>query len=77
MRIQVFAVLKNFYKKEFELKAKVHTISDVRRHLGLVNPNAATVLKLCRFAIEDEFVSDQYQLTGKEHIVVIPPSSGG
>jgi sulfur-carrier protein len=43
----------------------------------MVNPNATAVLKRCRFAVQDEFVTDQYQLTGNEHIVVIPPSSGG
>lgn len=77
MRIQVFAILKDFFKKEFELKARINNISDLRRHLGMVNPDAAPVLKRCRFAVQDEFVTDQYQLTGNEHIVVIPPSSGG
>lgn len=77
MRIQVFAILKNYYKKEFELKTKISTISDLRRHLSMVNPDASPILNLCRFAIQDEFVTDQYQLTGNEHIVVIPPSSGG
>lgn len=77
MRIQVFAILKDFFKKEFELKARINTISELRRHLGMVNPDAVAVLKRCRFAVQDEFVTDQYQLTGNEHIVVIPPSSGG
>jgi len=77
MKIQVFAILKDFFKKEFELKAKVTTISDVRAHLGLINPEAVYLLKRCRFAVQDEFVTDQYVLTGNEHVVVIPPSSGG
>lgn len=77
MKIQVFAILKDFYKKEFELKARINTVSDLRRHLAMVNPDAAPVLKRCRFAVQDEFVTDQYQLNGNEHIVVIPPSSGG
>lgn len=77
MRIQVFAVLKDFFKKEFELKAKVRTISELRVQLGQMNPAAVPVLKRCRFALEDEFVTDQYVLTGNEHVVVIPPSSGG
>lgn len=77
MRIQVFAILKEFFKKEFELKASVHTIADLRVQLALINPEAAAVLKRCRFAIQDEMVSDHYLLTGSEHILVIPPSSGG
>jgi molybdopterin converting factor small subunit len=77
MKIQVFAVLKDFFKKEFELKARIATISELRIHLGQVNPNAVSVLKRCRFAIQDSFVNDQYVLTGDEHIIVIPPSSGG
>jgi len=77
MRIQVFAVLKDFFKKEFELKVNVRTISELRVQLGQMNPSAVPVLKRCRFAFQDEFVNDQYVLTGNEHIVVIPPSSGG
>ncbi|SHE50821.1 MoaD/ThiS family protein [Pedobacter caeni] len=77
MRIQVFAVLKDFFKKEFELSANISNIADLRRYLSLENPNAAMVLNRCRFAVQDEFVTDQYPLTGDEHIVVIPPSSGG
>lgn len=77
MRIQVFAVLKTFFKKEFELKARINTIAELRTHLRVVNPDAEAILELCRFAVLDEFVTDQYILTGNEHIVVIPPSSGG
>lgn len=77
MRIQVFAVLKDFFKKEFELKVKVSSISELRVQLGQMNPSAVPVLKRCRFALQDEFVNDQYVLTGNEHIIVIPPSSGG
>ncbi|TCC84617.1 MoaD/ThiS family protein [Pedobacter hiemivivus] len=77
MRIQVFAILKDFFKKEFELKVALHTIADLRTHLSLLNPNATPVLNRCRFAVQDEFVTDEYTLTGNEHVVIIPPSSGG
>lgn len=77
MRIQVFAILKDFFKKEFEFKTSVHTIADLRVALAIINPEATAVLKLCRFAVQDEMVTDQYPLTGNEHILVIPPSSGG
>lgn len=77
MRIQVFAILKTFFKKEFELKAGIDTIADLRKHMAILNPDATQVLKRCRFAVQDEFVQNDYQLTGDEHIVVIPPSSGG
>ena len=77
MKIQVFAILKDFFKKEFELQVKPQTIAELRVHLAKLNPDATQVLKRCRFAVQDEFVTDQFTLRGNEHVVVIPPSSGG
>jgi len=77
MKIQVFAKLKDFFKREFKIEVKISTIADLREYMGMVNPDAVQLLKLCRFAVHDEFVSDHYQLDGNEHVIVIPPSSGG
>lgn len=77
MKVQVFAILKTFFKKEFELTVAIYTIADLRTHLSVLNPDAAAVLDRCRFAVQDEFITDEYTLNGNEHVVIIPPSSGG
>lgn len=77
MKIEVFAILKEYFDKEFEIKDPLKTIEELRAHLVFLNPASSNVLKICRFAVHDEFVADHYQLTGSDNVVVIPPSSGG
>lgn len=77
MKIEVFAILKEYFDKEFEIKDQLNTIEELRAYLALLNPASSNVLKICRFAVHDEFVADHYQLTRNDNVVVIPPSSGG
>jgi molybdopterin synthase sulfur carrier subunit len=77
MKIEVFAILKEYFDKEFEIKDQLKTVEELRAHLAFLNPASSNVLKICRFAVHDEFVADHYQLTGNDSVVVIPPSSGG
>lgn len=77
MTIEVFAVLKDYFQKEFEIAAHLGTVADLRQHLADVNPASADILSICRFAVQDEFVMDEYRLTENDRVIVIPPSSGG
>ncbi len=77
MTIQVFAVLKDFFAKEFQLSGTINTISDLKQQLVNQNPQAANVLELCRFAVHDEFVEPNYPINSNDTICIIPPSSGG
>jgi len=77
MKIEVFAILKEYFDKEFEIKDQLKTVEELRAHLEFLNPASSDVLKICRFAVHDEFVADHYPLTGSDNVVVIPPSSGG
>ncbi|ATP55921.1 molybdopterin synthase sulfur carrier subunit [Pedobacter ginsengisoli] len=77
MRIEVFAILKEYFSKEFEINERLKTIEELRAHLTIINPASSKILKICRFAVHDEFVADHYELTGTDNIVIIPPSSGG
>jgi len=77
MTIQVFAVLKDYFDKEFEMQGTIKNITALKQHLAGQNPEAATVLDLCRFAVHDEFVDPDFTLNSNDIISVIPPSSGG
>ncbi len=77
MTIQVFAVLKDYFDKEFQLLGNSQNIAALKQELTQKNPEAASVLDLCRFAVHDEFVDPDYPITTHDTICIIPPSSGG
>lgn len=77
MKVEVFAILKDYFKKEFEVDSQTDTIADLKQYLTDLNPAAAYILNQCRFAINDEFVELDKKLTGADEIIIVPPSSGG
>lgn len=77
MTIQVFAVLKDYFDKEFEIANGATTIATLKQQLAAQNPEAANVLELCRFAVRDEFVDQNYPINPHDTICIVPPSSGG
>ncbi|WP_157543988.1 MoaD/ThiS family protein [Mucilaginibacter paludis] len=77
MKIQVFAILKDYFDKEFELDTDVSDIVSLQQHLSVLNTGAAGILKICRFAVHDEFVDQNYTLRNDDTICIFPPSSGG
>lgn len=77
MTIQVFAVLKDYFDKEFEIASGVTTIAALKQQLAAQNPEAVNVLELCRFAVQDKFVEQNYPITINDTICIVPPSSGG
>jgi sulfur-carrier protein len=78
MKIQVFAILKDFYSETFEIDgAGIKSIEDLKHQLSNINRSATQILESCRFAVNEEFVKVNYQLKEDEHVYIIPPSSGG
>ena len=77
MKIQVFALLKEYFHGEFELASAPNTISALKEQLTGLKPEAKDVLELSRFAVNDEFVDTTNSLTEDDNVFVIPPSSGG
>lgn len=77
MTIEVYAVLKDYFQKEFQLQSSAKNILELKQQLSLQNPEAANVLELCRFAVHDEFVDQNFPINSHDIISVIPPSSGG
>lgn len=77
MTIQVYATLKDFYKKQFEVPEYIGTIDALREKLLEMNPKAADILTICRFAVNDSFVDNNFILKAHDTISIIPPGSGG
>lgn len=77
MKIQVFAVLKDYFEKEFELTGNIKNTSTLIECLSKNNPAATGMLNICRFAVNDEFIDTKFQLKEDDTICIIPPASGG
>ena len=77
MTIQVYATLKDFYKKQFEITEQLETIDALRKKLLEINPSAKDILNICRFAVNDIFVENSFILNTHDNISIIPPGSGG
>ena len=53
------------------------TIKDLKNELERLNPGSGKILQACRFAVNENFVSQDYNLKEHDKVAVIPPSSGG
>lgn len=77
MKVQVYAILKEYFDKEFEVEGSFSSVSELKRRLQQSHPAAAGTLAACRFAVNDEFIDDNFQLKEHDIISIIPPGSGG
>jgi len=77
MKIEVFAILKDYFEKQFFITEDVRNIESLKSYLLAKNPDAEPVLNACRFAVADEFVENTYELKKDDSISIIPPGSGG
>ena len=77
MKIESFAIARDYFGRSFELEEHVNDIASLRELLAKRNPAAASLLKKTRFAVGDEFIDDSFQLKPADHVSIIPPSSGG
>lgn len=77
MKVEVFAVLKDHFEKEFEVDASITNTTELRNFLIQSRPEATNILNSCRFAVNYEFVDMNFKLETHDTIVILPPSSGG
>jgi sulfur-carrier protein len=77
MTIQVYAILKDYFDAAFTVDETVANIEGLGNILIERNPAAKDILAGCRFAVNDTFVDEQFQLQPNDSIHIIPPSSGG
>ncbi len=77
MKVLYFSVVKERIKKgEEELDFK-GTVSELRLVLSQKYPELRDLLERIKFAVNEEYVGDDYELKGDERVALIPPVSGG
>ena len=77
MKIYTYAALKEYFDKEFVVDEQFTTVQALNNFLTQRNPASATILSACRYAVKDNFVTDEFVLSTVDTIHIIPPSSGG
>ena len=77
MKVIVFGMLKDYFQAEFELTQIPSNISELYQILEQKNMHASEILKKCRFAVNNTFVSMTESLENVQEVLVMPPSSGG
>jgi molybdopterin synthase sulfur carrier subunit len=70
IRLLYFAILREKLGKHEEML-------ELRKLLIEREPHLADVLKVCLFAVNQEYVGEDFILKGGETVAVIPPVSGG
>jgi MoaE-MoaD fusion protein len=53
------------------------TIEALKQLLIEQHPSLESILPYCRFAVDHEFISDDYAITAENELALIPPVSGG
>lgn len=77
MRIEVYAMCRDYFERSFTLNEPVNNLVELRNALLKINPEAGQILQLSRFAANDSFIDENYILQSNDQISIIPPSSGG
>ena len=73
-----FAGLRKFFDAEIKTTVTVPcTYRDLLGQLGRDRPEAESILKNCRIAIDETFVNGDSPLDPTKTVFLIPPSSGG
>lgn len=77
IKLLYFAILREKLGKQEEMLEFSGSVGELRRLLVEREPHLADVLKVCLFAVNQEYVGEDSILEGGETVAVIPPVSGG
>ncbi len=77
MKLLYFSIIRERLKKDSEDMEFAGKVSELRSLLIERYPELEGVFKASRFAVNYEYVDEDYELTGREVVAVIPPVSGG
>jgi len=77
MKIYTYAILKDYFDKEFSIDENISNVALLNNFLAQRNPAAKDILAACRFAVKDNFVTNDFELQPEDQVHIIPPSSGG
>ncbi|RLJ70481.1 molybdopterin synthase subunit MoaD [Hydrogenivirga caldilitoris] len=76
-RVIYFSVLKEklgISEEELDFRGSVAKLREVLKER---HPEAAEIIDRVKFAVNEEYVSEDYRIEGDERIAIIPPVSGG
>lgn len=76
IEVQVFAGLKDFFSPKFQV-APLHSVAQLKAALEAQQPASTVLLSLCKFAVNEKFVSLDHPLHSHDRVAILPPSSGG
>ena len=81
MKIKYFAWIKDITKKDYEIIEKdfPKNIEELKKYLKNIYPELAKHISsnILRFAVNQEYVSINSELSQKDEIAIFPPVSGG
>lgn len=77
IRLLYFAILREKLGRHEEMLEFSGSVGELRKLLIEREPHLADVLKVCLFAVNQEYVGEDFILKGGETVAVIPPFSGG
>ena len=81
MKIKYFAWIKDITKKDYELIEKdfPRNIEELKKNLNIMYPDLKKHIMsdILRFAINQEYVSENSELKSTDEIAIFPPVSGG
>ena len=69
--------MKDYFEPELEVEERVLNIDELKKVLLQRNAGVKNVLEVCRFAVNDWFIDNSFQLQSNDVVSIIPPSSGG
>lgn len=77
IKVELYAILADFFPRELEVPVRLYNIRELKSYLGDLQQEARELLSICRFAVNEVFVAEDYILRNNDVVLVIPPSSGG
>jgi len=77
LKLKLFAALKDHFNEDIELELSDLSLAEIKNLLATQAPEARALLSSCRFAVNDEFVNHNHVFSENDHVLILPPSSGG
>jgi len=77
VEIRYFSVLREKLRKEKEEIEFEGSVSELRKFLIKKYPELKNFINSVRFAVNEEYVDEDYRVSDGDRVALIPPVSGG
>ncbi|WP_461829280.1 molybdopterin converting factor subunit 1 [Aquifex sp.] len=77
IKVRYFSLVKERLGKEEESLDFAGTVRELKEYLAKKYPHLTDIWESVRFAVNEEYVDDDYKLSDNDRVAVIPPVSGG